>query len=207
MPQEKEPAAGLFPALCCPGRKREVIVGLQISSINHRENKVSRSRGSWAINQTGAPQLRWGTLASLEREKVWCAGENSVFPAEHCPAGVLSALRGRVPSALVCARESRPSPTPSQTLFLVVALCSSGIVFGFCLFILFCFTFLLYFILSATLWFTLLHACRIPNSSHRAPTLKLQVTPSKQQVLNQWVTPGLSMTQYYQIQNMTIILQ
>lgn len=58
VPWETESASRLSSALCRPGREREVTVGLQISFINHRtrvrENKVSRSHGSWAINQTSA---------------------------------------------------------------------------------------------------------------------------------------------------------
>lgn len=169
MPWETESASRLFSVLCCPGREREVIVGLQVSFINHRtrvrENKVSRSHGSWAINQTDAPQLlaAW-RLLGIAGKKVWRAGAKSVCALQDC-----SLLR-RAP---ICPRathtrvpvEPMPSHTPSQhpiscPLFIWKYDCSCFIFF-FCI----CNPLVMVF-----------HACRIPNSNPRAPSLKLQVT-------------------------------
>lgn len=169
MPWETESASRLFSVLCCPGREREVIVGLQVSFINHRtrvrENKVSRSHGSWAINQTDAPQLlaAW-RLLGIAGKKVWRAGAKSVCALQDC-----SLLR-RLPFALeqhthVCLWSPCPHTHPASILLAV--LCSSGSMIAFVLFFFFCICNPLVMIF---------HACRIPNSNPRAPSLKLQVT-------------------------------
>lgn len=134
MPWETESASRLSSALCCPGREREVTVGLQISFINHRtrvrENKVSRSHGSWAGHKSDKCCLAsWRQSGIAGKREIWHAGANSLVE-------LLSVLRKGVPfapkqHARVWVGSWNPHPHPAD--FVPGShLRSYGSVFVFC---------------------------------------------------------------------------